>query len=169
MQCIKPQVLPRQTQRSEAEFPPSQGQSVWKHPQETRPFTHRGSAAAYGHDSSLGQILYTTTLDLGFIFNLGHHLRNLFFLQRVKIICYCLPLSGVLCSFKGKVWYIPPKAWLRTRKGHRPSLDAAKRSAQSLVVRNEANLTIQRKDAAYVQVPFSFAFCPASGTPAPSG
>lgn len=143
----------------------------------------QGSATACGHDrchwqlwsySSLGQIIYTTALDLGLIFNLGHLLRNLFFLQRVKVIwCYCLPLSGVSFSFEEIAGYILHKAWLRTRKGSTgwssPSLDTTKHFTQSLVVRNEAGWTIQSQDAVYVQVPFSFAFFPASGTPAPSG
>lgn len=126
MQCIKRQVLPRQTRRSEAEFPlllrdSQSGSSPRKYSHSVTQgqchsmWTRQTSLAAM---NSLGQILYTTTLDLGFIFNLSHLLRNLFFLQRVKIIRYYLPLSGVSFSFEGKVGHIPHKAWLRTRKGH---------------------------------------------------
>lgn len=98
----------------------SQRQPFWKQFWETQSFSQIGSASADIQDrchwqvrsySSLGdQILYFTTHTLGCIFNLGHLLRNFFFLQRIKITYYCLPLNLASFSFKGKVGYVSHKA-----------------------------------------------------------
>ena len=102
MQFIKLQVLPRQTQVSE-EFGLLLTETAILKAVSGNTAIQSGSARAHIQDrchqqvrsySSLGdQILYFTTHALGCIFNLGHLLRNFFFLQRIKIIHYYLPLN----------------------------------------------------------------------------
>lgn len=93
-------------------------------------FSQSGSARARIQDrchqqarsySSLGaRVLYVTTRSLGFIFNLRCLLRNVFFLQIIKLVCYCPPMNWASFIFKGKVGYLSHKTENQEWRSNKP-------------------------------------------------